>query len=356
MFRNVTKTSFSKGIGFLTVLVAAAGLDLTRAGTFGFVLKGIPLWCFGVLASAGGILFFLGPMLFGSVPARPLSTTKSAENLFLYLRPFELDARSLLQLTVGASTGVVVYMGLLKGLWWPLTFVPLIVNINKEQNFQEVFSSIGQFIAFGKPHEWLKPIGASRVYAPDDWKQEVRHFMPLARVMLIRPGTSKSIQWEIEQLDGLVAPERIVFYLKFRRGKKRKARAYQSFTDHLESCCPAKLPEQLGRARFLLFDHSWHPHFVEEANRPTQLIHQLSSHGGDISRDNLRPVLKALNLEFPVRPNNLLTNLMTVAIWIIVSVSSSLVFISVLLAMIQLFAAVSLYFLARISQLLLSTS
>jgi hypothetical protein len=287
-------------------------------------------------------------MLFGSVPARPLSTTKSAEDLFLYLRPFEIDARSLLQLTVGASTGVIVYMGLLKGLWWPLTFVPLIVNINKEQNFQEVFSSLGQFIAFGKPQEWLKPIGASRVYAPDDWKQEVRHFMPLARVVIIRPGTSKSIQWEIEQLDGLVAPERIVFYLKFRGGKKRKARAYQSFRAHLESCFAAKLPAQLGRARFLLFDHSWHPRFVEEANRPTQLIHQLSSRGGDISRDNLRPVLKALNLELPTRPNNLLMNLVTIALWIIVLAASSLVFISVLLATIRIVAAFTLYFLARI--------
>lgn len=235
----------------LTVIVAAAGLDLTRGGTFGFVLHGIPLSCFGVLASAGGVLFFLGPMLFGSVPARPLPATKSGEDLFLYLRSFELDARSLLQLTLGASTGVVAYMGLLKGLWWPLTFVPLIVNINKEQNFQEAFSSFGQFIAFGKPHEWLKPIGALRVYEQEDWRREVRYFMSLARVVIIRPGESKSIQWEIEQLPELVSPERIVFYLKFRGWKKENSeltalleitcrrtflRSYQSNSDELDFC------------------------------------------------------------------------------------------------------------------------
>jgi hypothetical protein len=178
VFQNVTKTSLTKGTAFLTVVAAAVLLDLTRFGMFGFVLTGIPLWCFGVLASAGGIAFFLGPMLFGSDPAQPRSAEKNGKELFLYLRPFEIDARSFLQLMVGASTGVVVYFGLFKGLWWPLTLVPLIININKEQNFQDVFTSLGQFVAFGKPHEWLQPIGASRVYyAEDVWRRKVRHYM-----------------------------------------------------------------------------------------------------------------------------------------------------------------------------------
>lgn len=347
MFRKVTKSSFSRGVGILIVLLAAAGLDLARSGTFGLVLTGIPWWSFGLLASAGGILFFLGPMLFGSVPARPLSVKRSPEALFLYLRPFELDARSFLQLTVGASAGAVVYLELLKGLWWPLTFLPLIVNINKEQNFQEAFSAFGEFIAFGRPHEWLKPLGASRVYAQEDWRQEVRHFMSLARVVVIRPGASESIQWEIEQLPGLVPPERIVFYLKFRGWKRRKERAYQSFRDHLQSRCPTKLPEQLGRTRFLLFDASWHAHFVEEANRPAQLIHQLFSRKGDITRDNLRPILKALELELPDRPNSLINNLVTLMLWIVAFVCLGLVLVSILLAAIQVTSALTLFFVSQ---------
>lgn len=318
----------------LMVLAAAAGLDLTRVGIFGFRLTGIPLWCFGILATAGGILFFLGPMLFGSAPAR--SPAKTSEALILYLRPFELDARSFLQLTVGASTGILVYMGLLKGLWWPLTFVPLIVNINKEQNFQAVFNSFGQFIAMGKPHEWLKPIGASRVYEQEDWTREVRYFMSQARVVIIRPGESKSIQWEIEQLRGLVPPERIVFYLKFRGWKKRNQRAYKAFRSHLQAHTPTKLPEQLGRARFLVFDHSWQPHFVEEANRPSQLIRQLFSRAGDVTRDNLRPVLEALNLKLPDQRNHLLDNFVTVGLWLGTFFSAGLVLISFLIAAIRI--------------------
>jgi len=344
VFQNVTKTSLVKGTAFLTVLVAAVALDLSRQGMFGFVLTGIPLWCFGVLASAGGILFFLGPMLFGSDSTQSLPATKTGDLLFLYLRPFELDARSFVQLMVGASTGVVVYMGLLKGIWWPLTFVPFIININKEQNFRDVFTAFGKFITFGNPHEWLQPIGASRVYAQDDWRREVTHFMPLARVVIIRPGESDSIRWEIEQLQDLVSPEHIVFYLQFRGWKKRKERAYQSFRSHLQSHVPTKLPKQLGRARFLIFDHSWHPHFVEEANRPSQLVHQLFSRSGDITRDNLRPLLKALDLSLPDQSKNLANNLMTVGLWLVALFSSGLVFLSVSIATIRIIAAISRFF------------
>jgi len=347
VFQNVTKTSLIKGTAFLTVLTAAVALELSQQGTFGFVLTRIPLWCFGLLASAGGVLFFLGPMLFGTVPTQSLPATKTGERLFLYLRPFELDARSFVQLMVGASTGVVVYMGLLKGLWWPLTFVPLIINVNKEQNFQEVFRSFGRFITFGKPHEWLQPIGASRVYAQDDWKGEVTHFMSLARLVIIRPGESKSIRWEIEQVRNLVPPDRIVFYLQFRGWRKRKERAYQSFRSHLQSQFPTKLPKQLGRARFLIFDHSWHPHFVEEANRPSQLVHQLFSRSGDITRDNLRPLLKALDLSLPNQPNNLANNLTTVGLWLAALFSSGLVFVSVSIATIRIIAAISQFFLKQ---------
>ena len=342
MFQNVTKTSLAKGTAFLTVLAAAVALELSQQGMFGFVLTGIPLWCFGLLASAGGVVFFLGPMLFGTDLTQSLPATKTGELLFLYLRPFELDARSFVQLMVGASTGVVVYMGLLKGLWWPLTFVPLILNINKEQNFQEGFRSFGRFITFGKPHEWLQPIGASRIYAQDDWRREVTHFMSVARLVIIRPGESKSIRWEIEQVRNIVPPERIVFYLQFRGWRKRKERAYQSFRSHLQSKFPTKLPEQPGRARFLIFDHSWNPHFVEEANRPSQLLRQLFSRSGDITKDNLRPLLKALGLSLPTQPNNLANIVMTAGLWLAVLLSAGLVFFSLAVATLRIIAAIFL--------------
>jgi hypothetical protein len=347
VFQNVTKASLAKGTALLTVVLAAAALEFTQRGIFGFILPSIPLWCFGVVASAGGISFFLAPMLFGSVSPTPVPAGKTEQDLFLYLRPFELDARSFVQLMVGASTGVLVYAGLLKGLWWPLTFVPLIININKEQNFQYAFTLLGEFIAFGKPHEWLQPIGASRVYAQDNWRREVRHFMSLARVVIIRPGESKSIRWEIEQLRHLVPPEQIVFYLQFRGWKKRRERSYQSFRNHLQLQFPTQLPDQLGKARFLTFDRYWNPYFVEEHNRPSQLLGQIFSRSGDVSKDNLRPLLKALNLNLPTQSNNLLNNFMTVTLWLITFASAGLVFASVLIATVKIITAITLFLLSQ---------
>jgi len=254
------------------------GVALTQWGYSGFFLTGIPLWCFGILGAAGGTLFHLGPMLFGSTSIHPPRETKTTEELFLYLRPFELDARSSVQLMVGASAGGLLYLGLLQELLWAAAFVPLIVNVNKEQNFQDASTSLGRFIAFGKPHEWLRPRGASRVYMGDDWQLQIRPLMLQARLVIVRPGKSDSIKWEIEELRKLeVPPERIVFYLKFRGRKKRRQWAYQSFRDHLESKYPAKLPEELGRVRFLIFDQSWQPQFIEDKNGPTQLLQQFFS-------------------------------------------------------------------------------
>ena len=348
VFRNITKSSLSQGMGILTVLAAALGVALTKWGYLGFFLTGIPLWCFGILGSAGGTLFHLGPMLFGSASIHPPRETKATEELFLYLRPFELDARSSMQLMVGASAGVFLYLGLLQELLWAAAFVPLIVNVNKEQNFQDAFTSLGRFIAFGKPHEWLRPLGASRVYAGTGWKREIKQLMSQARVVIVRPGESKSIRWEIRQVRRLVPPERIVFYLKFRGRKKRRQQAYQSFRDHLESKYRTKLPEQLGSARFLIFNHSWQPHFIEDKNAPTQLLQEFFSRSGDATSGNLRPLLKALNLELPVRQKDFLSNLWRILVLLIVLPSIGLVPLSIMYATARVLSALILFLLSNL--------
>lgn len=345
IFQNVTKGSLTKGSAMLVVLAGAVGMHLTKWGLLGFYLNGVPLWCFAALASTGGVLFFLGPMIFGSASVQPSKNKDVGGEMFLYLRPFELDARGVLQLTVGASAGAVVYLVLIEGLWWPLTFAPLLVNINKEQNFQDAFATLGSFIAFGKPGEWLQPIGASRVYAQDDWKQEVRSYLAQARLVIVRPGESKSIRWEIEQVLEVVPPERIVFYLRFRGWKKRKQRAYEAFRNHLQARRSLKLPARLRKEPYLILDASWTPYFIREANRPTELVRQIFSRAGDVSKDNLRPVLEALGIELSTPPNNLFNNFTTVMLWLVALFSIGLVFASLVIATIKVMTALMLFLL-----------
>jgi hypothetical protein len=279
IFQNVTKGSLVKGVAILIVLIGAQGVYLMKWGSLGFFLTGIPLWCFGALASVGGIMFFLGPMIYGSASVRPKERPlkKTQGILILYLRPFELDARNILQLMVGASTGILVYLNLMEGLWWPISFVPLIISISKEQSFEEAFAFLGEFITVGRPRERLQPVGASRVYVKDDWKREVADYMAQARLVIVRPGESEGIRWEIEQVLMTLPPERILFYLQYRGSKKRKEKAYGVFRSHIQLLLSKELPKQLEKSIYLIFDNSWDPYFVREANCPTEIVRQIFS-------------------------------------------------------------------------------
>lgn len=348
IFQRVTKTSFSRGSAILIVLAGAAGLDAMKWGLFGFFLPGIPLWCFGALASTGGILFFLGPMMFGSDPV--ISTdqlSKDQKMLFLYLRPFELDARNILQLMVGASVGILVYSGLLYGLWWPLSFVPLIVSISKEQAFGDAFERMGEFITFGKPWEKLSPIGASRVYAGADWREVISNYMRKARLVIVRPGRSDSIRWEIKQVLTIVPPERILFCLRFRGSKKKKEKAYEDFRNLVHLKSPARLPEHPGKFFYLIFDRSWNPFFIREANRPTELIRQAISPSADIITDRFQPVLRALGIEIPPSHNNLLDRVVRLFSLLVAVLAIGLVLVTLVLGTVKVLTALTAYLITR---------
>lgn len=351
IFQNVTKGSLIKGTAMLIVLACASGVQVTKWGIFGFFLTGIPLWCFGVFAGLSGILFFLWPMIYGSEPEisiRQLSN-KTERELFLYLRPFELDTRNFLQLTVGASIGILVYTNLIVGLWWIVSFVPFFINISKEQAFRDVFELLGEFIAFGKPKEWLRPIGASRIYTGNNWKREIENHMTQARLVVVRPGKGRSIRWEVRRVLRIVPPERILFYLRFRGWKKRREKAYEEFRNLFQKKHPTKkLPEQLGESPYLIFDTSWNPYFVREANRPAELARQYISRSGNIIIDRWRPVFKALNIEIPSpRADNLFEKVMSALLRMVVFSVVGLAIVVIVVALVKIVIALAPYLLSR---------
>lgn len=317
IFQNVTRGSLGQGLGILVITAGSTGVYLAHWGIFGFVLTGVPLWCFGVVAAAGGVLFFLAPMAYGSASVAPARSPGEPERpLFLYLRPFELDARNVLQLFVGASAGMLAYLNLLDGIWIPLAVVPVVLNISKEQSFKDALGSLGDFIAFGRPGERLQPVGAKRLYLTDEWKQEIAGYLARARLVIVRPGNSPSIRWEVRQVLKTVPPERIVFYLRFRGWGKRRQRNYEAFRRCVRARRGVELPQRLGADRYLVFDASWRPHFIREANRPSELIRQILSRSGNVVTDRFRPVLQAVGLEPPLQANNLVDNAVHVFVWL----------------------------------------
>jgi hypothetical protein len=349
LLQNVTRGSLVQGSALLVILAGSTGVYLTRWGMFGFVLAGIPLWCFGVAAAAGGVTYFLAPMVYGSASIAPAARSPGEPErmLFLYLRPFELDARNVLQLLVGASAGILAYLNLLDGVWIPFAFLPAILNISKEQGFTHALAPLGDFIAFGRPGERLQPVGASRLYLEDGWKQEITGYMARARLVIVRPGNSPSIRWEVGQVLKTVPPERILFYLRFRGWGRRRERGYEVFRRCVRANLGAELPERLGEARYLVFDASGRPRFLREASRPSEVMRQIFSRSGDVSTDRFRPVLQALGLEPPREPDNLLDKAVHVLLWLFSSVCIVLAGTAlVLLLLILVFAPLRLLLLA----------
>lgn len=333
--QNVTRGSLIQGSGFLAITAGSAGVYLTHWGMFGFVLTSIPLWCFGVLAAAGGVMYFLAPMVYGSSSVTPaISGDESERMLFLYLRPFELDARNVLQLLVGASAGILVYLNLLDGAWIPIALLPAVLRITKEQEFRDALAPLGDFMACGRPGERLQPVGASRIYLKDCWQQAIARYMAQARLVIVRPGSSSSIRWEVSQVLKTVPPGRILFYLRFRGWGKRKERDYEVFRSCVWAHLGAKLPDRLGEARYLVFDAWGRPTFIREASRPSELVRQFFSRSGDVTTDRLRPVLQAVGIEPPRNANNLADKVRHVLTWLVALFSITVV--SAALAWLQL--------------------
>lgn len=285
-------------------LVCAAGMaaSFTIEGFLGFYLRISPLWTYGAVASLGGILFFLGPMLFGQpqFSSRGVAGMTPPSKLLLYLRPFDQDLRGILQLLIGAMMGPVLYLTVLHWNWWVVCLTWLHVNFTDEQELQNAFGAFGHLIAFRQPGRRLDPIGGLRYPAEGDWRKELTRLLEFASVVIIRPGESASIRWEIREVLRRVPPEHIVFHLRFPGGKARRQRAYESFRIQLQILLPVELPTCLGRARYLVIGRDWEPLLYAPGNHPRDLLRQVLS--GDAARERLRPVFAALGEEFAVTP------------------------------------------------------
>jgi hypothetical protein len=313
-----------------SVLVLCGGMEAFvmqhRANSTGVLLSELT-------AAAGGVTYFLAVMRFNTawVTLRGPRSPEAARRLLLYLRPFELDAGLLLQLSVGASCGLAVSVALWLqprsaipwAVWVIFCTAPLSVRVGEEQGLQNGFGSFGRVITFSQPRKRLQPIGAWRYPASDDWKEEVTSYMRAARLVIFRPGSSPSIEWELHRLLETVPAERILFYLHFQGFAGRRQRAWEAFRGQVRTHIPTNLPDSPGRARYLLIDRRGNARLFAPDNRPAALRAQLFS--GDFDRERLRPVLEAMGDGFRVEPatafRRFLTFSMRQPLWVYVVIA-----------------------------------
>ena len=116
----------------------------------------------------------------------------------LYLRSFADDGQALL----GEHSK------------WLRRGANLAAPVNAEQEIADILDAIGPVVAIGKPGEPLPELGAARLYVTDDqWQAKVGELMRMARLVVLRVGSTPGLLWEIEQALEHLPRQRVVFAL-----------------------------------------------------------------------------------------------------------------------------------------------
>jgi hypothetical protein len=108
-------------------------------------------------------------------------------------------------------------------------------------------------------------------------------------------------------------------------------------------------------AQYLIFDTSWNPYFVQEANNLAELVRQSISRSGDLLTDRFRPVLKALKIEIQPRPTNWFSTSIYYFPWVIAFLLAATVIVVFVVMIINIATAILVYLAAIMLYLLKHT-
>lgn len=80
-----------------------------------------------------------------------------------------------------------------------------------EERLERAVRPLGPMIAIGAPDERTSPVGAARCYLPDsDWQDFALRLIRCSSLVVVRPGESKGLKWELEQIRRTADPTRVV--------------------------------------------------------------------------------------------------------------------------------------------------
>jgi len=182
----------------------------------------------------------------------------------LYLRPFGEDGAT------GQVSPNAINRGFIeKGAWRQIAILTRFLD-TYEQYIGFAFREIGPFVAIGNPTERLPQLGAIRIYVGQegDWQQVVSTLASKAGYVLLQIGHSDGLMWEVHYIANQVRPEQLILSLPNPRirvgrlsGPKKRERnrqeIYQAFRSKTKDFFPSPLPESIGGAKFIYFDHAW---------------------------------------------------------------------------------------------------
>lgn len=165
----------------------------------------------------------------------------------LYLRPFMLDEGS----------GGLIRRMIFGGGMWPVLF-------SVEEQLADAVAPIGPLVAIGKPDEKLPTPGAVRHYFGDTtWQTVVQNWLSKARVIILRPGMSEGLWWELKEAVAAMPAESLLLLVL-----KMKRTDYLCFSQLVNDRLDIRLPDfnEVSRWRrasgFIEFNAAWQACFL----------------------------------------------------------------------------------------------
>lgn len=175
---------------------------------------------------------------------------------FLYLRDFQSDGAMVEQPAFTVVT--------------PLTN-PLgaggQAQVSLEETHLSPFALGGPLIAIGKPGE-LPELGASRIFVEDsEWQHTVTDLIEKAELVILKPGYSKGVRWETDQVMRTDNWKKTVFFIQFGTEKDKDIQRvrYNKFRKMMVENYRFEFPEFNPKIKFIFFDASGEPIWAKNA-------------------------------------------------------------------------------------------
>jgi hypothetical protein len=280
----------------LGLTLFSIGLPISILPSSIFNLIGILLTRFGVgLISVGKQILF---------PSAENLLKRDSRSLILYLRAFR---------NAGADAAKIPI---------PFYLFPVITMTADEERLAQVMNQVGPFVAIGEPREkGAGDLGAARFYVTDDkWQGKVIELIEQAQLVVLRIDPAyerwglwssnktpysdlqldvlrvddipEGVWWEVGQVGRRMRPERILFYLPFKGKISYREGIYETVRWSVEKHLGRKLPEHIGKAKFIGFKPEGNPYLL--GNNSFSLFGFINTYA-----QTLRPVFTQLRIKSP---------------------------------------------------------